>query len=101
MTQILFVAYLNGDLGVAAQLKRNLPNVAISTIVLAELLYGARASARVEQNLQRIHQLLQVVEVANFNQAGAETYSQYFTKSILGTSVLNEWPHTIKLFKQA
>jgi tRNA(fMet)-specific endonuclease VapC len=48
----------------------------VSSIVLAELLFGARASARAENNLQRIHQLLQIVTVANFDRAGAEAYSR-------------------------
>jgi tRNA(fMet)-specific endonuclease VapC len=72
----IVVAYLNGDLRIATQFKNHLPDVAVSSIVLAELLYGARASARAENNLLRIHQFLQVIAVANFDRAGAEAYSR-------------------------
>jgi len=70
------VAYLNGNKVVAAQLKDYLPEVAISSLVLAELLYGARASARAAENIERLRQFLQIVSIADFDQAGAEAYSQ-------------------------
>ena len=69
------VAYLNGHRGVAAQLRDHLPEVAISSLVLAELLYGARASTRAAENLERLRQFLQIVGVADFDQASAEAYS--------------------------
>lgn len=69
------VAYLNGDRRVATQLRQYLPEVAISALVLAELLYGARASARAEDNLERLRQVLQFVHVADFDRASAEAYS--------------------------
>ena len=47
----------------------------MSTLVLAELRYGARASARANENLQRLEQLLQFVPVVDFDQASADSYS--------------------------
>ena len=38
------IAYLNGNQVVAARLKLYVPDIAASTLVLAELLYGALAS---------------------------------------------------------
>lgn len=52
-----------------------IPDVAISTLVLGELLYGARASAKVEQNLQNLFQFVQVVPVVAYDEACAEAYS--------------------------
>jgi tRNA(fMet)-specific endonuclease VapC len=72
----IIVAYLNGDRQVAEQLKAYLPDVAISTLVLGELLYGARASARSGENLQRVRDFLQVVGVADFDPTAADVYSQ-------------------------
>ena len=69
------VAYLNGSKAVAAQIKAHLPDLAISSLVLAELLYGARASARAAENIERLRQFLQIVAVADFDQASAEAYS--------------------------
>jgi tRNA(fMet)-specific endonuclease VapC len=72
----IVIAYLNGNRTVATQLKAYQPEVAISSLVLAELLYGARASARVAENLARLEQFLQIVEVADFDRASAEAYSR-------------------------
>lgn len=47
----IVIAHLNGVDKARGKLKAALPDVAISSIVLAELLYGARNSNRVEENL--------------------------------------------------
>ena len=54
----IVVAYLNGNQHMAERLKENLPDVAISALVLAELMYGARASARSTENLRRLYDFL-------------------------------------------
>jgi tRNA(fMet)-specific endonuclease VapC len=71
----IVVAYFNGNHQVAEQLKMHLPDVAISALVLGELLYGARASARSVENLQRVWDFLQIVGLADFDQAAADVYS--------------------------
>lgn len=68
------IALLNGHAEIAARLQRALPEVAISSLVLAELLYGARASARAERNLASVRQFAQVVSIADFDRAAAESY---------------------------
>jgi len=72
----IVIAYLTGDQTVASQLKDHLPEVAISSLVLAELRFGVRASARTRENLERLNQFLQVVEVADFDDASADAYSR-------------------------
>jgi tRNA(fMet)-specific endonuclease VapC len=72
----IVIAYLTGNQTVAAQLKAHLPEVAISSLVLAELRFGAQASARAAENTERLNQLLQIVEVADFDAASAEAYSR-------------------------
>lgn len=72
----IVVAFLNGNKVVATKLKAHLPDVAISSLVLAELLYGARASARAEENIKSLKQFLQIVAIADFDQPSAEAYSQ-------------------------
>lgn len=71
----IVIAYLNGNQSIAAQLKNNLPEVTISSLVLAELLFGAQASSRANENIERVRQFLQLVEVVNFDQSCAEDYS--------------------------
>jgi tRNA(fMet)-specific endonuclease VapC len=74
-TNIVF-AYLNGNQGVATRLKAHVPDVAISSLVLAELLYGARLSAKSEANLQRLETLTQLIAVASFDRASADAYAR-------------------------
>jgi len=72
----IVIAYFNGNRTIANQLKFYLPHISISTLVLGELLYGARASQRREANLEKVYQLLRLVNLVDFNQACAEQYSQ-------------------------
>ncbi len=48
----IVIAYLNSNQHIADKLKSCLSDVAISTIVLGELLYGAKASQRRTENLE-------------------------------------------------
>ncbi len=71
----IVIAYLNGNQDIADKIKRCLPDVAISTIVLGELLYGAKASQRTIENLERLREFMQIVEIVSFDEECAETYS--------------------------
>ena len=72
----IVVAYLNGNQFVSDKLQAHLPDVAISSIVLGELLYGAKASQRVRNNLERLKEFTQRVEIAVFDEKSAEEYSR-------------------------
>ena len=72
----IVIAYLNGNQDVANQLKARVPEVAISSIVLAELLYGARLSARSERNLTKLEETAQLIGVAPFDRASADAYAR-------------------------
>jgi tRNA(fMet)-specific endonuclease VapC len=71
----IIIAYLNGSQTVSEQLKRHLPDVAMSSLVWAELRYGARASAKAAENLQKLDLLLQIIPLIDFDQISAEHYS--------------------------
>ena len=72
----IVIAYLIGNQTVAGQLKDHLPEVAIRSLVLAELRFGARASARTDENIERLNQFLQIAEIADFDDASADAYSR-------------------------
>ena len=72
----IVISYLNGSQTIAEKLKSHLPDVAISSIVLGELLYGARASARSSENLRSLRKFLQLVDIFDFNQKSADSYSR-------------------------
>lgn len=70
------VGWLGGtDLGVKrnlATLKRD--EVALCSVVKAELLYGARASAKVRENLERLERLFSLFPSLPFDDAAAAHY---------------------------
>lgn len=70
------IAYLNGNQAIAARVNIHLPEVAISTVVWGELLYGARASARVAENLSRLEEFTHTVMLESFDQSAADAYGQ-------------------------
>lgn len=57
-------------------LSRNPASISIPALVKAELLYGARKSARREENLEKITRFLFPFEVAFFDDAAAEAYAE-------------------------
>jgi tRNA(fMet)-specific endonuclease VapC len=71
----IVIAYLNGNQAIANKLKTCIPNIGISSLVLGELLYGARASKRKEENRAKIYELLKIIQIVDFNPASAEQYS--------------------------
>jgi tRNA(fMet)-specific endonuclease VapC len=70
------VAWLDGrDLGVKRQLaslKRE--DLCLCSVVKAELLYGARASARVRENLERLQKLFALFPSLPFDDDASEHY---------------------------
>lgn len=66
------VAHLNGDQRVAPPMQRHASELAVPSLVAAELFYGFEKSARVTENLPRLKQFLQVVQIIDFDLATAE-----------------------------
>jgi predicted nucleic acid-binding protein len=66
LDRCIVIAYLNGNQSVAEKLKLFLPDISISSIVLAGLLYGARASSRSSQNLERLKELASLIDIVDF-----------------------------------
>ncbi len=75
----IVIAYFNGHYGIARHIKAALPYISISSLVLGELLYGARASQRKDDNLGKIYELLHIVQVIDYDQACAEQDSHIRT----------------------
>jgi tRNA(fMet)-specific endonuclease VapC len=68
------VAHLNGDAAVTAKISIHIGEIAVPALVVAELDYGAKASARPAENLARLSTFLQCVEVVGFDEAAAHQY---------------------------
>lgn len=70
------IAYLNGsDKIVRDRVLACQPDeIVLCSIVRAELLYGARNSANVESNLEKVHAFLQIFDSYPFDDDAAERY---------------------------
>ena len=72
----ILVAYLRGNPSIVARIDDRADEFALSSLVLAELLYGARTSLRAAENLSRVRQLGEVLEVVPFTEACADVYGE-------------------------
>ncbi len=69
------VAILRGRLDVSEHIGAADP-LGVTAITAAELIHGARRSARPERNLQAVHELLELLQVLPFGRAAAEQFGQ-------------------------
>lgn len=70
----ILVSYLNGSPGIAQQLAQHLGEVAIPSLVAAELYYGASASARAPENLEKLERLFRSIPIVNFDLDAARAF---------------------------
>jgi tRNA(fMet)-specific endonuclease VapC len=61
------VAFLNGDKPVLRRIKDEIDRIALSTLVVAELDYGAKVSHKSKENLEKLYRLVDVVQVVPFD----------------------------------
>ncbi|MEW6683474.1 MAG: type II toxin-antitoxin system VapC family toxin [Nitrospirota bacterium] len=70
----ILVAYLNGSPGVAQRLVDHLGDIAVPALVAAELYYGASASARAVENLDKLERLFRSLPIVTFDLDAARTF---------------------------
>jgi len=61
------VAFLNGDNSTLKRIKGDIDRIALSSLVVAELDYGAKASHRTKENLEKLYRFVDVVQVVDFD----------------------------------
>jgi len=61
------VAFLNGDNLILKNIKDEINRIALSSLVVAELDYGAKVSHRAKENLERLYRFVDVVQVVPFD----------------------------------
>jgi predicted nucleic acid-binding protein len=59
----IVVAFLNGDNSILKRIKDEIDRIALSSLVVAELDYGAKVSQRAKDNLEKLYQFVDVVQV--------------------------------------
>ena len=68
------VAFLNGDKSVLKRIRVEIDKIALSTLVVAELDYGAKVSQKSEENLEKPYRLVDIVQVVPFDIEGARIF---------------------------
>jgi predicted nucleic acid-binding protein len=61
------VAFLNGDKSVLKRIRTEINEIALSTLVVAELDYGAKISQKAKENLEKLYQFVDIVQVIPFD----------------------------------
>jgi tRNA(fMet)-specific endonuclease VapC len=74
------VAFLNGDNSILKRIKDEIDRIALSSLVVAELDYGAKASQRAKENLEKLYRFLDVVQVVPFDIECAKIFGSIKSK---------------------
>jgi tRNA(fMet)-specific endonuclease VapC len=61
------VAFLNGNKLISGTIRDEIDKIALSTLVMAELDYGARVSQNSKENIEKLYRFLDVVQVVPFD----------------------------------
>lgn len=70
----ILIRYLRGEMAVKEKVE-DVDEIFLSTVVIGELLYGARHSARIQQNLEKIYQLAATYKLVPCDFGTAEQYA--------------------------
>ena len=63
----IVIAYFNGSKMIMENIKSNIDRISISSIVVAELDYGAKSSQNAKKNLEKMYRFIDVIQVVNFD----------------------------------
>jgi len=61
------VAFLNGDKSVLKRIRDEIDRIALSALAVAELDYGAKISQKAKENLEKLYQFVDIVQVIPFD----------------------------------
>ena len=61
------IAFFNGNQAVLKMIQSEIGRIALSTLVVAELDYGAKASQKAKENLEKLHRFVDIVRVIPFD----------------------------------
>jgi tRNA(fMet)-specific endonuclease VapC len=74
------VAFLNGDKSILKRIRAEVDKIALNTLVVAELDYGAKASQRAKENLETLYHLLDICQVVPFDLECAKVFGTIKSK---------------------
>ncbi len=61
------IAFFNGSKPVLDRMQAEVARIALSTLVVAELDYGAKASQKAKDNLEKLYRFVEIVRVVPFD----------------------------------
>ena len=61
------IAFFNGSKPVLDRIQAEVDRIALSTLVVAELDYGAKASQKAKENLEKLYRFVEIVRVVPFD----------------------------------
>jgi predicted nucleic acid-binding protein len=74
------VAFLNGDKSVLKRIKGEVDKIVLSTLVIAELDYGAKASQRAKENLGNLYRVFDIWQIIPFDVECAKVFGTIKSK---------------------
>ncbi len=63
----VLVAFLNGNKLISKRIRDEIDQIALSTLVVAELDYGAKVSQKAKENIEKLYRLLDIVQIVPFD----------------------------------
>ncbi len=77
------IAFFNGNKAVLKRIQTEIDRIALSTFVIAELDYGAKASQKAKANLEKLYRFVDIVQVIPFDLECAKVFGTIKSMFIL------------------
>ena len=74
------IAFFNGNQAVLKMIQAEIGRIALSSLVVAELDYGAKASQKAKENIEKLHRFVDIVRVIPFDIECAKVFGTIKTK---------------------
>ena len=74
------IAFFNGSKAVLERIHSEIDRIALSTLVVAELDYSAKASQKAEENLEKLYRFVDIVRVVPFDLECAKIFGTIKSK---------------------
>jgi len=74
------IAFFNGNQEILKRIHAEIGKIALSALVVAELDYGAKASQKAKENIEKLHRFIDIVRVVPFDLECAKIFGTIKSK---------------------
>ena len=74
------IAFFNGNQDILKMIQADIGGIALSSLVVAELDYGAKASQKAKENIEKLHRFVDIVQVVPFDLECAKIFGTIKSK---------------------